>query len=302
MIRKFIAAMIMCAMITNVVYAGTEGDNIDETIFYSNDLGLELTKTEYDYLNQYINKYTFDTISENDYNYLIQDIEKNVSTCEEYVYSTYTEDENGNIETTDEILTEEEMINVANGRNVSLYFLADRKDTVTTAMKKITMQMYDVQPSAKTVSLTFEWLSIPKCKSFDVIAFRINKPGVTLNAGNTKNVQGYQYYDGKTISYPYNSNNIKYLSNGLGVSMNIVDSTSKSLVCTFKVTIGTGSDSLMVFGSYQHAVENVTLSQSQNYTLHTIGLGNVINFSDSVIKKYDATPGLEVLGSIHDIN
>lgn len=257
-----VATVIMAVMMTSTVFAGTSGENIDEPIFYSNEVGLKLTKSEYNYLNKYINKYTIDSMSKDEYNYLIEDIDNNITTNVKYVYSIYT---------------------------------------VTTAMKKITMEMYNVQPSAKTVSLTCEWLAIPQCKSFDVIAFRINKPSVTLNFDNTTNVQGYQYYDGKKINYPYSSDNIKYFSNGLGVSMNIVDSTSKSLVCTFKTTFGIGDDSLMVFGSYQHAVENVTLAQSQKYTLHTLGLGNVIYFSDSIIGKYDRTPGLEVIGSTGDM-
>lgn len=301
MIKKMVATVIMAVMMTSTVFAGTSGENIDEPIFYSNEVGLKLTKSEYNYLNKYINKYTIDSMSKDEYNYLIEDIDNNITTNVKYVYSIYTEDEYGNIETTEEILTENEMNDVVKGKNVSFYFLKDRTDTVTTAMKKITMEMYNVQPSAKTVSLTCEWLAIPQCKSFDVIAFRINKPSVTLNFDNTTNVQGYQYYDGKKINYPYSSDNIKYFSNGLGVSMNIVDSTSKSLVCTFKTTFGIGDDSLMVFGSYQHAVENVTLAQSQKYTLHTLGLGNVIYFSDSIIGKYDRTPGLEVIGSTGDM-
>lgn len=126
-----VATVIMAVMMTSTVFAGTSGENIDEPIFYSNEVGLKLTKSEYNYLNKYINKYTIDSMSKDEY---------------------------GNIETTEEILTENEMNDVVKGKNVSFYFLKDRTDTVTTAMKKITMEMYNVQPSAKTVSLTCEWL------------------------------------------------------------------------------------------------------------------------------------------------
>ena len=88
--------------------------------------------------------------------------------------------------------------------------------------------------------------------------------------------------------------------------MNIVDSTKKSLVCSFEVTFATkqGDNSekkpFFVYGSYQHAVSNVSLSESQDYELHYLGLGHVIYFDDDVIDEYDDTPGLEVFGSIYD--
>jgi hypothetical protein len=167
-------------------------------------------------------------------------------------------------------------------------------------MKRIVMQMVNVNASSKTVQLTCEWISIPKVKSYDIIAFRFTDTAVTINTNSDENIIGTQYYDDSKITYNYDSDNIKYLDNGLGVSMNIVDSTKKSLACTFKATFGTGRDPFFVYGSYQHAVSNVTLSESQDYTLHYWGLGHVIYFDNEMVKEYDKTPGLEVFGSIND--
>ena len=48
-----------------------------------------------------------------------------------------------------------------------------------------------------------------------------------------------------------------------------------------------------VYASYQHAVtNNITLAESQKYTLSSSGLGNVINFTSSTTrKKYDGMAG-----------
>lgn len=276
-----------------------------ESTFYSNDLGLKLSEEEFNSFSEYLDPDLLDVFSVEEYTYMMQDIKTNVvDSTSIYVKTTYFVNELGEESLCDAYLSEKEMINTINNKNVSLLSLSDRTDTVTTSMKKITMQMINVNLSSKTVTLTCEWLSIPKVKSFDVIAFRTGAKGAFINTSLNSNIYGIQYYNDSKINYYYGYDNIKMLDNGIGISMNIVDSTSTKLKCIFKVVFGqnitTGNDRLLVFGTYQHATTNVTLKESQNYSLSVLGLGNVLNFSNSVILKYDNTPGLEVMGGIND--
>ncbi|MEG0977092.1 MAG: hypothetical protein RSF02_00895, partial [Bacilli bacterium] len=49
-----------------------------------------------------------------------------------------------------------------------------------------------------------------------------------------------------------------------------------------------------IYGAYEHAVDNMTLAQSQNYEISSVGMGNVINFYSSSYDHYDNTPGLDI--------
>lgn len=118
------------------------------------------------------------------------------------------------------------------------------------------------------------------------------------SAAITDNVVGYQYYDGQKIKYDHSSKNIKKSERGVGVSMNIVDSVSKSLSMNFSVTFGTGQKTFAVSGSYQHAQKDLSLSKSQKYTIGASGMGGVFKFNSSVESYYDNAPGLMVVGSI----
>ena len=303
-----VIVLVLCTC-TNVKAHGDEGDDLSggET-FYINSLGLRLSESEYNELLLYTNEYVIDLMSEEEYSYIKNDIDTCFESSEvKYVKSTYNESDNEILQ--EEYMTENEMLESINNKNVSTYALSDRTDTVITEMKRIVMQMVNVNASSKTVQLTCEWISIPKVKSYDIIAFRFTDTAVTIDTYFTSNIIGKQYYDDSEITYNYDSNNIKYLDNGLGVSMNIVDSTKKSLACTFKTRFLTPTKTdetdtevrpFFVYGSYQHAVANVTLSESQDYTLHYWGLGHVIYFDNEMVKKYDETPGLEVFGSIND--
>ncbi|MCM1308590.1 MAG: hypothetical protein NC223_08330 [Butyrivibrio sp.] len=122
--------------------------------------------------------------------------------------------------------------------------------------------------------------------------------GLTIDIFGTDNVVGYQYYDGQEIKYDHSCNNIKTSERGIGVSMNIVDSVSKSLSMEFSVTFGTKQDPFAVNGTYQHAQKDLSLSKSKRYTYGPRGMGGVFIFKSSVESYYDDAPGLMVVGSI----
>src|SRR5574344_418594 len=123
-----------------------------ESTFYSNDLGLKLSEEEFNSFSEYLDPDLLDVFSVEEYTYMMQDIKTNVvDSTSIYVKTTYFVNELGEESLCDEYLSDKEMINTINNKNVSLLSLSDRTDTVTTSMKKITMQMINVNLSSKTV-------------------------------------------------------------------------------------------------------------------------------------------------------
>ena len=183
-------------------------------------------------------------------------------------------------------------------KSIMLNSLADRDYVVNTNYKRITMHMDVSSLTSKTVSLNCTWKKIPSIKSYDVIGFR--PLGVSLS--NNYYVEGSQKYDGKTIYYDYGNqkDHFKVTSGGVGLSSNISNDVKSSLSLTLKANFITGQEPFTVYGSYQHATSNVTLSQSKDYSFSSAGMGYVFDFSRSVSKKYDNTPGLMVKGSLYD--
>lgn len=277
---------------------------------YSNDLGLRLSYEEYAYLSQFMDDKELDLFTQEEANYLIGHIaDDGVETDTKYI-KTEVSKTDGTV-LSEVYMSEEEMLGELNGTNVSLsdndrfaastyaYDPDRRYATVTTDMKKIVLNLYSVGATVKKVSLTCTWLSIPKCKSYDVMGIRLTGyyTAFSFDANGTDNVVGYQYYDGQEIKYNHSSKNIKKSERGIGVSMNIVDSVSKSLSMNFSVTIATKQDPIAVSGSYQHAQKDLSLSKSQRYTIGPRGMGGVFVFKSSVESYYDDTPGLQVIGS-----
>lgn len=151
-------------------------------------------------------------------------------------------------------------------------------------------------PSQKIVTITNTWLSIPATKSFDVIALRPASNSMTVNI-NKNTISGYQKWDGQYVNYDKSSANTKVSSSftgngGLGISMNIVDGVTSSLENSMTVYFLSGADPFNIYGTYQHAQSDVSLSESQNYSFSSSGLGNVLNFASSVKSKYDAMQGV----------
>ena len=133
------------------------------------------------------------------------------------------------------------------------------------------------------ITLLGSWIVVPNTKSYDVIAVRLS--GVSLD-GSYSFKQSYVY--GGNYNVIYNGNNQNF-SNGFGSSAKLQNGTNQEYSLTFKVS-GSGT----VYGSYQHAVTQVTLNQSKNYTISSSGFGSVINFASSVSKYYDGMNGTDL--------
>lgn len=142
-------------------------------------------------------------------------------------------------------------------------------------------------------TLTATWKYIPTTRSFDVIGFR--GYGFEFREGSQ---QGDQVYilDGNytMIDYAWDGTNIKRLDNGFGISMNIVNSNIQALQLMIECDIKATESYPTIYGSYQHAVSNISLADSQNYTLGGGGLGSVFIYPYSIVEKYDGMSGVRV--------
>lgn len=138
------------------------------------------------------------------------------------------------------------------------------------------------------------WKEVPKCRSYDVIAIRFDGIKVTDYSG----FQG-TWIDGYMESAEYNSDNknFKAFDNGVGLSMNLFNDGYNYFDMELDVDGIATSNSINVYATYQHAKSNLTLAQSQSYTLSQKGLGQVLYYSNSTIKNtYDNMQGVSISG------
>ncbi len=137
--------------------------------------------------------------------------------------------------------------------------------------------------------LTLEWKSLPRYRSYDVIALRGEK--VNFNAITGKQT----YFNGTNnhINYTAQTNNTKVFGDGVGISMNLVDNATGYILELRASYIVLGANA-KIYGSYQHAHANVTLAQSKKYTLSSNGYGAVIEFDNDVKKYYDGMNGVSI--------
>ena len=137
-----------------------------------------------------------------------------------------------------------------------------------------------------------QWLVTPATKSFDVTAMRVED--ATVVEGTQDGTQTY-WADGSynSITYSPNGTNIRKQSNGFGISMNLVNDASY-FETDISADIKASNSNATVYGTYQHAVTNVTLEQSHSYNISHNGFGSVLNFATGVRGYYDGMQGVYV--------
>lgn len=162
-----------------------------------------------------------------------------------------------------------------------------------TTSKQLSIIVYNWGNGQYYVKASNEWLTIPKIRNYDVFAMRPDD-GFSLVSGTPS---GTQYYTTATTSdaiiYQPDGANTVTLSNGFGMSMNLVDNSDvDSFLNT--ITARVSGSSGTVSASYQHCTSNsVTKAQSMDYYLSVNGLGGVIMFNNaSVDAKYDGMMGV----------
>lgn len=144
------------------------------------------------------------------------------------------------------------------------------------------------------VTLGVVWKAIPVRRSFDILAVRyvgIESINGTQTGKQVYKINGELGY----VDYGWNGTNINRKDNGFGISMNLINSTD---VDYFRMYIDseikfTGQGPT-IYGTYQHAIKNVTLAASKNYIFTSGGLGGVIDYQSSFQEKYDDMQGLAI--------
>ena len=166
--------------------------------------------------------------------------------------------------------------------------MLDRGSSYSTTYKTLSLSAIPAGGVNYAIALTLQWKYMPTIRSFDVIAIRF--ANMAMSNGSQ---YGYQSYTGGSVGYSYNGTNMKLLSNGFGISMNLVNNTISSLQCFIAVTAAKGTNAA-IYGAYEHATVNTTLAKSKKYTLSSIGQGGVINFDSSVWNIYDDMNGVNI--------
>lgn len=269
--------------------------------YYVNDYGVEFTETEYNTLLDIVDESAIRVLEPELAAEILTNIDQ-LETTEYEINTIITEsvDDEGKVTCTESLLTTNELYDILNNRGMIMYNLSSRNDSYTTSMKRITMSMTQVNASAKWVTITAEWLSMPTTRSYDIIAVRVADKCVQF-LSEISNVTGTQETNVGTTNYTYASSNTKILSNGVGISMDLYNNATTKIKCTMQCKFGSGADPFTVFGTYQHATSDLSLSDSQKYKLAVGGMGDVLEFTSSSVKaKYDNTSGLCVTGSIND--
>lgn len=271
----FYALISILLVVPNVV-------NAEEII---NNNGIVMTEQEY---NNFLKVYDSDYImnmSEEKYNKLKTLDFNNVTTTTKYIETTYNQ---GLQLTTEREVTEEEF----NEFNAVSPLLDNGSASYETQLKKLVLSIVGGTTWNYAV-VAATWKAIPSNRSYDLIGFY----GFGFDFGNGTQ-KGEQIYvlDGNYTSIPYawNGTNIKRHSNGFGFSMNIVNSDITYLQLVAECDVRANIDHPTLYTSYQHAQRNLSLADSQSYTLGGAGLGSVFVFPYSISQKYDAMSGVHI--------
>lgn len=153
-----------------------------------------------------------------------------------------------------------------------------RATEITSPAKSLKISKVDT--TNPVISIVLTWLQNPLVRSYDLIGANLDNVQLFGNVA-TKLV----YSNGNMTP-----NDLKKSNNGFGVSVQLPPAGSNiKITQTFKTTKGG-----KVYGSYQHAVTNVSLYESQNYSVSYNGYGHVFQFNNGVNNKYDAMSGVEM--------
>ena len=249
-----------------------------------NNNGIMISEEEY---NNFIKIRPYEylmTMDEDDYNKLKGLDYSNIKTTTKYIQTVYNRRYNA--------ITEKEITKEEYESNI-MPILDDDSTYIETTNKSLSLTLAGGS-KWNYVVLTAAWKGTPVVRSFDVIGIRGD--GVDFRNGSQTGEQIYSENGKYTkIDYDWNGTNIKRFDNGFGISMNVVNNDNlDSLVMTVDCDVTPTDTFSDIFGAYEHAVTNVSLEESHNYTLEASGLGEVFNFPLKVRQKYDGMTGVHL--------
>ena len=178
----------------------------------------------------------------------------------------------------------DDMVEMMNDESIQS-MLSTKKRVIT---KEVAI--YYVREGGKyAIHVSNTWKSNPKYHSFDILGARWD---------NFKQISNYSVsgtqtpLSGSSIEYNETSSgdHIKKFNYGSGLSQNLIDNVTP-LINFMKIKSEDGSDfGTNVYGTYQHASKNISLTNSKSYTVDSTGLGGVIKHNYS--KSYDGMQGV----------
>lgn len=292
-----LTTMLFCINTTKAMTINNDGT-------MTNERGSIITKEQYEILLKYYNDATIDNLKQNIVD-LMGNANSKSSTKEEYYITTYTLDKYDNVVDTITIkATKEDAENVANNANLHVMPNGKLQDVSNLPSIQSVVDNYKYETGSKiirinygrgvtdnqemkyVISLEADWYTIPKVKSFDVLAVRWD------NSVTVFDTDGVQLTDAGRTEYSTNGKNTKKTSKGVGISMNLYDDAKTDIHLTMFV-ISDNSFGYNVYGTYQHAVNNISLATSQSYTFGSSGLGGVLVYSNGYSKYFDNMTGLK---------
>lgn len=159
-----------------------------------------------------------------------------------------------------------------------------------TTYKKISLMDAALSNNQHYITIYTQWLINPVTKSFDVTAMRVEDANII--DGTQDGMQAYiKNGTNGYVQYSPNGTNIVKYDNGFGISMNLVDGASY-FETDISAMVQATSQYAKVYGTYQHAVTDLSLGDSQSYTISHNGYGSVLNFATGVQHKYDGMNGV----------
>ena len=161
-----------------------------------------------------------------------------------------------------------------------------------TTYKKISLIDAALSNNVHQLTVYTQWLITPVTQSYDVTALRVDDAYVV--DGTQYGTQVYRKNGSvQSVNYSPNGTNIRKSDNGFGISMNLVNGGT-NFETDITANVVATSQYAMAYGTYQHAVTDVTLDASQSYTISHNGFGDVVNFATGVQNKYDGMAGVSV--------
>ena len=235
----FIILLIAVIGISMNVYA-------DESVYYTNPNGVELTQEEYEFLQSFYWDGYPEIMTEAQYNRFIS----------------------------------LDMMH----REISKKTYTDIPDSIQSTSHSTSAKTLTISAACSTsnciLSLVNSWTVSPATRSYDVIGMYFN--GVSLLSNDlafVSSTAGTTYY-----------NNTKSAVNGFGNSVKLPSSGS-GIVIVQEVTTSRGGT---VYGSYQHAVDDITLAVSKLYNFSIGGYGRVFAFYGNAVGKFDGMNGVDI--------
>lgn len=133
------------------------------------------------------------------------------------------------------------------------------------------------------VTLSVDWTIIPTIQSYDVIGMRFKNASANIIGGCALTSNGYN------VNYNTSSSNFKSNKSGFGYSVKLGNFAETRIITSATVDLnGT------VYGAYEHAMSDISIAKSKNYSFSNSGQGSVFLFTGNTSKKYDNVAGVQI--------